>query len=118
MFTQEEKAKQDADFLVIILKNAHFYENAPDGCEQKIAYNLGENKRDKILKLIEKIHESQKNEACSLKFFEYFIHLMEFGENMGSYSPGTCEKIAHEMDNNLRTSVLKIIKKIKAFSPY
>ena len=51
MFTQEEKAKQDADFLVIILKNAHFYENAPEGCEQKIAYNLGENKRDKILHL-------------------------------------------------------------------
>ena len=118
MFTQEEKAKQDADFLVIILKNAHFYDNAPDESEQKIAYNLGENKREKILELIEKIHESQKNEPCSLKFFEYFIHLMEFGENMGSYSPGTCEKIAHEMDNDLRTNVLQIIKKINAFSPY
>jgi len=118
MFTQVEKAKQDADFLVIILKNAHFYDNAPDDSEQKIAYELGKENRDKILGLIEKIHESQKNEPCSLKFFEYFIHLMEYGDNMESYSPGTCEKMAYEMDNDLRTCVLQIIKKVREFIPY
>jgi len=118
MFTQVEKAKQDADFLVIILKNAHFYDNAPDDSEQKIAYELGKENRDKILGLIEKIHESQKNEPCSLKFFEYFIHLMEYGDNMETYSPGTCEKMAYEMDNDLRTCVLQIIKKVREFSPY
>ena len=118
MLTLHDKAKQDADFIVIILKNAHFYKNAPDDSEQKIAYELGKENRDKILGLIEKIHESQKNEPCSLKFFEYFIHLMEYGDNMETYSPGTCEKMAYEMDNDLRTSVLKIIKKVREFSPY
>ena len=118
MFTQEEKAKQDADFLVIILKNAHFYENAPDGCEQKIAYELSKENREKILTLIEKIHESQKNEPCSLKFFEYFIHLMEFGENMESFAPGTCENLAYEMDNTIRVRILQIISRVRDFNSF
>ena len=118
MFTLQDKAKQDADFIVTILKNAHFYKTAPEESEQKIAYELGEENRDKILVLIEKIHESQKNNPCSLKFFEYFIHLMEYGDNMETYSPGTCEKMAYEMNNDLRTRVLQIIKKIRDFNPY
>lgn len=118
MLTLHDKAKQDADFIVTILKNAHFYDNAPDDSEQKIAYELGKENRDKILGLIEKIHESQKNEPCSLKFFEYFIHLMEYGDNMESYSLETCEKMAYEMDNNVRVRIVQIISKVRDFNPF
>lgn len=118
MFTLQDKAKQDADFIVTILKNAHFYDNAPDDSEQKIAYELGEENRDKILGLIEKIHESQKKNPCSLQFFEYFIHLMEYGDNMESYSLGTCEKMAYEMGNNVRVRIVQIISKVRDFNPF
>lgn len=123
MFTKEQKAKQDLDFLIMILKNAHYYENAPDNSEQQILFNLGPDQCNNILKLIMKIKNCHINfnnddESPNEKFFIYFTHLMEYGNDMGSFYDGTCEKMAYYIDENVRIKIVEVIHTVKNFNPY
>ena len=53
-----ESDADDFKFLKIILENGHFYNNAPEGTEQKMVYDLGQETRDKFLAIIDKVKES------------------------------------------------------------
>ena len=50
-----EREVADFNFLQVILKNGHHYYDAPEGSEQKMAYELGQETRDKILAIIDKV---------------------------------------------------------------
>lgn len=50
-----EREAADFKFLQNILKNGHFYYDAPDESEQKMVYDLGQETRDKILAVIDKV---------------------------------------------------------------
>lgn len=50
-----EREVADFNFLQVILKNGHHYYDAPEGSEQKMAYDLGQETRDKILAIIDKV---------------------------------------------------------------
>jgi hypothetical protein len=50
-----EREVADFNFLQVILKNGHYYYDAPEGSEQKMAYDLGQETRDKILAIIDKV---------------------------------------------------------------
>lgn len=59
-----EDLKRDSDdlnHLIIILKNGHYYQGAPDNSEQKISYELGQETRNKVLSMIEIIKDWKCN---------------------------------------------------------
>ena len=123
MFTEEEKANQDLDYLIMILKNAHYYKDAPNDSEHQILFNLGADQCNNVLKLILKIKNchidfNNVDESPNVKFFIYFTHLMEYGNDMGSFYDGTCEKMAYYIDEDVRSKIVKVINKVKKFNPY
>ena len=54
-YKELQKECDDFRHLQIILKNAHYYKEAPDDSEQKLAFELDQSTRDKVLNIIEKI---------------------------------------------------------------
>lgn len=119
--TEENKAQMDLDHLEYMLKFGENYVDAPDGSEQRIAYELGSSSCKIIQKMINKVNES--NIAVDgikdpLKVFEYLKHLMEYANSLSKFCEGTCEKDAFNMSEQKREKVLQMITIIREFNPF
>ena len=114
--TEENKAQMDLDHLEYMLKFGENYVDAPDGSEQRIAYELGSDTCKTIQKMI-KIN-SVNGKKDPLKVFEYLKHLMEYANSLSQFCDGTCEKDAFNMSEQKREKVLQMISIIRQFNPF
>jgi len=119
--TKENKAQMDLDHLEYMLKFGENYVDAPDGSEQRIAYELGSSSCKTIQKMINKVNESNitvDGIKDPLKVFEYLKHLMEYANSLSKFCEGTCEKDAFNMSEQKRQKVLQMISIIREFNPF
>lgn len=117
-----EKESSHLEHLVMTLDHGHLYSEAPDGTEQLIAYNIGDDNCRKVLGMIDKIREDEL--LCGspitdpFKTFEYLNQLMKNAKDLGAFYDNTPEKIAYHMPEDIRQQVLVMIEIIKSFDPY
>ena len=117
-----EKESSHLEHLVMTLDHGHLYSEAPDGTEQIIAYNIGDNNCRKVLGMIDKIREDEL--LCGnpitdpFKTFEYLNQLMKNAKDLGAFYDNTPEKVAYHMPEVIRQQVLVMIEIIKKFDPY
>jgi len=117
-----EKESSHLEHLVMTLDHGHLYSEAPDGTEQLIAYNIGDNNCRKVLGMIDKIREDEL--LCGnpitdpFKTFEYLNQLMKNAKDLGAFYDNTPEKVAYHMPEVIRQQVLVMIEIIKKFDPY
>jgi hypothetical protein len=119
--TEENKAQMDLDHFEYMLKFGENYVDAPDGTEQRIAYELGSTTCKTIQKMINKVNENSiavDGKKDPLKVFEYLKHLMEYGNSLSKFCEGTCEKDACNMNIQKREKVIKMINIIREFNPF
>jgi len=117
-----EKESSHLEHLVMTLDHGHLYSEAPDGTEQFIAYNIGDDNCKKVLGMIDKIREDEL--LCGnpitdpFKTFEYLNQLMKNAKDLGAFYDNTPEKVAYHMPEAIRQQVLVMIEIIKNFDPY
>jgi hypothetical protein len=119
--TEENKAQLDLDHFEYMLKFGENYVDAPDGSEQRIAYELGSDTCKTIQKMINKVNENSiavDGKKHPLKVFEYLKHLMEYANSLSKFCDGTCEKDAFNMSEQKREKVLQMITIIREFNPF
>ena len=119
--TKENKAQMDLDHLEYMLKFGENYVDAPDGSEQRIAYELGISTCKTIQKMINKVNKNNIDVdgiKDPLKVFEYIKHLMEYANSLSKFCEGTCEKDAFNMSEQKRQKVLQMISIIREFNPF
>lgn len=120
-FTKENKALMDLNHFESILKFGTNYKNAPNGTEQRIAYELGDDVCKNVLKMINNVNSDSvaiDKKKDPVRMFVCLKLFMENGHMYNNFCDGTCEKDAFNMRQSERDKVLHMIDIIRNFDPF